>query len=148
MDEMVKRALIAHPELNQPNPTPSIPSTSHSRTLSPNLVSLLGAGADGVSTYNFLAHPRGITKEDNPLLSGGSPFTAGLGAAGMGLGNMALAALIKKKWPSLAETLQAPIAARQLAVGLSNFTDTPNSNDLVSNAMSGEAKQGIARNLK
>lgn len=98
-------------------------------TLSPNLVSVLGSVADGASTYHFLS--KGEGSEGNALLGGLSakPLPAALGAAGMGIGAMALASLMRKKFPHLADTLQGGLASRQFAIGLENTMPNNKSSD-------------------
>lgn len=127
IDSVVQQQIAA--EEAQKAFAPQRASADTPRSLSPNTTSLLGSIADAASTYNFLS--KGEGSEGNVLLGGlgAKPATAALGAGGMGVGMMALASLVRKKYPKLADTLQGSLASRQLAIGLENTMPNNKSSD-------------------
>lgn len=95
-------------------------SPEQQNDLSPTLLALLGAAADGASTYGFLKS--GTGKEGNRALSGMSPLGAGIGAASSGLAGVGLAKLLGKKFPKLADALIANQGARQIGLAAENIS--------------------------
>lgn len=90
--------------------------------LTPDRLHTIGGLADAASTYGI--HKFGRGRESNRLvsgLSGGSPERMGLAALG-GLAASKLAlALLRKKWPGLADALAANLGAEQVALAVSNL---------------------------
>jgi hypothetical protein len=99
------------------------------RPLSPDMVSLMGALADGASTTYEIAHNKATEANKAFGFTKNNPLATGAMAAGTGVGMMMIAKLLRKSHPKLAEMLQGPLASRQLAVGLTNFTKDPRGSD-------------------
>lgn len=92
------------------------------RGLSPQRLHTIGGLADAAGTYYFAK--RGTGAEGNPLLSGiQNPELLGLGAVGGLVATKAIAALIRKKYPKVADALSANLGAEQLGVGVNNVGD-------------------------
>jgi hypothetical protein len=105
---------------------PLAPSSPTMTPLNPDLVSLIGAGVDGLSTYKFLKEGAGA--EGNPTLVkmfNHHPLKTGLGAAAGGLINLLAARAVERFGGPLGKKI-APImnannGIDQLLVGTANF---------------------------
>jgi hypothetical protein len=116
--EVMKRVINEPPKRKMDLGSTTSPSQT---TLNPTVAAILGAVADGASTYNMLK--RGSMVEDNAMFSGiGSPAATGLAAAGTGLAVPLLARLLKGKLPKgIIDPIVANMGARTLGVAGSNF---------------------------
>jgi len=114
-EAVIRRALaqIAPPHAPQ-TPRPSSP-----REAPAGLMGILGAAADGASTYALLK--KGYA-EDNAAFGPlkGHPAATGLAAAGTGLAGVGLAKLLGKKWPKVGEALSANYAAQAIGIAGKN----------------------------
>jgi len=96
-------------------------------TMSPEILSLIGAITDSAGTYKMLKSGTGV--EGNPLYSSlnNDPLKTSLAVAGTSLGIGGIASLIGKKYPKLANAIKSNMGASQLALGSSNFARSANS---------------------
>jgi hypothetical protein len=109
----------------QVEPAPERPRmvASGSGELDPTFMGILGALADGASTYALLKKGHA---EDNQAFAPlkGHPAATGLAATGTGLVGVGLAKLLGKKWPGLSRALTANYAAQSIGLAAKNFDQT------------------------
>lgn len=132
IDDLVKRQ-IEHDTVGR---TASSPSTE--RGLTPSMLALLGAAADGTSTYGFLKQSQNhqaqipflpkssgpIHHEDNAMygLLKNNPVATGLSVAGTGLIGAILARkILGKRFPKIADALIANQGANQIGLAGRNI---------------------------
>lgn len=93
---------------------------SRREILTPERVHTLGGLADAASTYYFAR--TGTKQEMNPLLKGvKNPEMLGLSALGGLAATKALAALIRKKYPRVADALQSNLGGEQMILTIHNL---------------------------
>lgn len=121
INELVKRQVAEQQTRKRVDTQPE--DTPHQQTtLSPTAASIIGALADGASTYSFLKRGTGV--EDNAMFGGlkGKPLATALSAAGTGLAAPLLGKLLKGKLPKgVIDALVANMGARTLATAGANF---------------------------
>lgn len=92
--------------------------------LTPQRMHLLGGLADAASTYYMTK--RGTRQEGDPLVGRlGSPETMGLGLVGQLAATRGLAALIRKKYPKVADALEANKGGMQIGLAAENVQSGP-----------------------
>lgn len=94
------------------------PKTAGRTDLNSTLLAILGAGADGASTYHLM---RQGSSEDNAIFAGRSPATTGLAVAGSGVAQAGLTHLLGKKFPKLAKALMGNQAGLSIGLAAENF---------------------------
>lgn len=120
IEQLVKRQAEAE-EMQKRFASPSTPAASQTE-LDPSLMAVLGAAADGLSTYQFLK--RGTAQEDNAMFGGleNKPGLTAMSVTGTGLAAPLLGKLMKKKLPQgLIDAIVANIGGRSLAAAGANF---------------------------
>lgn len=118
IDSLVKRQIEHDTAQRTMTPAPSQPPGD----LSPKLLALLGAAADGASTYSFMRDGSG--NEDNALYRplGKSPLATGLAVAGTGIASTALIhKILGKRFPVIAGALIANQGANQIGLAGRNL---------------------------
>ena len=126
INELVKRQMA---EAEEPAPLDlDLPQQSRqSASISPTMAAVLGAVADGSTTYRFLK--RGTAAEDNAMWGrlNNSPAKTGLAAVGTGIGAAMLGKLLRNRLPKgVIDSVVANLGANQ--AGLAGFNVMPRRN--------------------
>jgi hypothetical protein len=93
-----------------------------STSISPELLAILGAGADAGSTYVGLKQGH---REDNAMFGGlgNRPAVTAGAVLGTSLASVLVSRLLAKKFPKLADSILVNQGAHQLGLGVENVTD-------------------------
>lgn len=138
-------------------PVPKRPGTENkSLELPPELMALLGAGADAASTFNFMKQGEPKTglqwgaqapsvHEDNALFSGHGPGATALGVLGSSLGQLGLSKLLKRKAPGMANAMMANQGAESIGLAAENFSAPTKRKESASDALNGKVTAAIRR---
>lgn len=124
--ELMKRAVAEHAQLVDPPARQSSPQTSASQPMRPESMALVGGLADAASTYAMLQS--GTGREGNPLYAGlhDNPIATGAGVVGSVLVNKLIRALVRKKFPGLADAMAANQGREQLGLAAANTAHSLN----------------------